>query len=140
MAVVTGHGATLGFTTISAWSPDYTSIGSWSIERPKLDTSHLGTTGVRTSRPGDLYDVSSFTANFFFEPEEADNDIDGLLFTAGVANDTDTCTITYPTANNWTAEQEAFVMGFEHGELVTDTLMSATLTVQWSDWPAIASP
>lgn len=138
MAVVTGHGATLAFGTTTAWAPDYTSIGSMSLERPALDSSHLGTTGVRTKLPGDLYELSPFTASFFFEPEASDNPFDTLLFDTGVGAAAETISLTYPTATILTGAGSGFVTGFEIGELVTDQLMTATITVQYADWPTFS--
>lgn len=138
MGLNSGHGATLGFGTTTTWSPDYTSIGSWGYSRPSLDTSHLGTTGARTYIGGDLYAISPFTATFLWDADPANDPVDTLLFDSGDVTASETATISYPDAGASSAAGSAHVTGWEQGELVTDTLMTGTITVQFNDAPTLA--
>lgn len=139
MAIVSGHGATLGFGTTSTWSPAYTSIGNWGYNRESLRTSDLSTTGTHTYIGGDLYEITPFSAPFFWDPDPVSGDpVDTLLFDSGAVSVAETVTISYPDAGSSSAAGSAHVTGWEQGELVTDTLMTGTITVQWEDAPTLA--
>lgn len=144
MAIISGHGATMTFTTSSGFTPKYTSIGGWEASRPSLDTSYLATTGCRTKVGGDLFEIGSFTSTFFFEPAETaageDCSLDDILFDSGSAAAAETVTITYndPTANTQSVNGSAHVVGAAIEDLATDTLLVASITIQWNDWPTFA--
>ena len=140
MAIISGHGATLGFGATSTFSPAYTSIGGFEASRESLDTSHLGTTGARTKIGGDLFDVGPFSSTFFFDPQLTatgeGNAIDDLLFDSGAVSVSETVTITYPGAGTGkSVSGSAHVTGFAIEELTTDQLLMANITIQWDDWP-----
>jgi hypothetical protein len=141
MAAISGHGATLGFTTESGFTPGYISIGGFEATREALDTSTLATTGARTKIGGDLFDVGSFTAPFFFDPAETatsdDNCLDDIMFDSGSVHAVDTTTVTFPDAGACTMAAGAYVIGAAIEELATDTLIRASITVQWADWPTL---
>lgn len=143
---VSGHGATLGFGTTTGFTPQYTSIGGFGVSRQSLDTTHLGTTGVRTKIGGDVYDVSPFSAPFFMDPDQVatgeDCAFDDILFTGGTSSAaplaSQTVTLTYPNAGATTFAGSAHVTGVDFPELATDTLAICSITVQYDDMPAIA--
>lgn len=144
MAIISGHGATLAFGASTGFTPKYTSIGGFEASRESLDTSYLGTTGCRTKVGGDLFDIGPFTSTFFFEPAETatteDCSFDDLLFDSGNAAAAETVTIIYndPTANTQSVSGSAHVTGVAIEDLATDTLLMASVTIQWNDWPVFA--
>ena len=142
MAIVSGHGATLAFGTTSTFTPKYTSIGGFEASRESLDTSHLLTTGARTKTGGDLFDVGSFSAPFFFEPDETatgeDCAFDQIMFTSGEVKGSEAITITYPHPSlSPTVGGQAHVTAVAIEDLATDTLLVASITLQWDDWPTL---
>ncbi len=139
---ISGHGATLGFGTTTTFSPGYTSIGGWAAARESLDTSTLATTGARTKIGGDLFDIAPFSCEFLLDMElieagEADCP-DDLLFDSGAAAAAETITVTYPNTNTGTCAASGHVTEWSIGDLVTDTLMTGTIAVQWNDWPVFS--
>lgn len=142
MAIISGHGATLGFGTTTGFTPKFTSIGGFDATRESLDTSYLLTTGARTKIGGDLFDVGSFSAPFFFEPDQTETTedccFDDLIYASGAAKGSETVTITYPTAlaTDPTVSGSAHVTGVAIEDLATDTLLVGSITLQWNDWPA----
>lgn len=146
MAIISGHGATLAFGTSTGFTPKYTSIGGFEMTRESLDTTHLGTQGARTKAPGDIWDIGPFTSSFFFEPAETATSEDcsflDLLFDTGTtkAAAAETVTVTYndPTANTQSVSGSAFVTGAAIEDLATDTLLMASVTIQWAGWPTFA--
>ena len=139
MAVISGHGATLGFGTYTTFSPKYTTIGGFEATRESLVTSDLSTTGAHTKIGGDLFDVGPFSSTFLFEPELSDdtgsNNLDGLLFATGEIKADQVVTITYPDTGAATVAGTAHVTGVGLEDLSTDTLCAANITVQFNDWP-----
>lgn len=121
MAVITGHGTTISWGTTTGWTPTCISITGPGATREVLDTTHLGTTGARSKKPGDLPDWQPVTVDYFYEPE------DGYPPIAAVA---ETITLTNPDAGAATEVFSGFVSGFEGAEHVTDQLMRCTLTIQ----------
>lgn len=142
MSIMSGHGATLGFGTTTTYSPGYTSIGGFSASRESLDTSTLATTGARTKIGGDLFDVGSFSCDFLIDIAAIDagasNAMDDLLFDSGDVTAAETVTVTYPTADSATCAGTANVLEWGIGDAVTDTLMTGSLVIEWSDWPTFA--
>ena len=139
MALMSGHGTTLGFSVSTLFSPGYTSIGGYSMTRESLDTSTLATTGARTMIGGDLFTPGDFTSTYLLDPAlqgaaEAQG-IDILLFDAGAVAASETVTVTLPVAGS-TVAGLAHVTGFELEDLTTDTIIAASITVQWDAAPA----
>ena len=128
----TGHLATLGLGT-STFSVSLTSIGGFSMERPVIDTSHLGTTNYRSKIPGDLVDVGSFDITGFF--------LCGT--TAPVTADAETITITLPELTALgdppTIAGSGFFTAFNTAEFVTDQLQMFTATIQWATAPTFTA-
>ena len=142
MGLLSGHGSTLGFGTTSTFSPAYTSIGGFGASRETLRTSVLSTQGAHTTIGGDLFEIEPFTANYYLDPDtlattEA-NAIDDLLFDSGAVSAAETATVTLPNSGASTIAQTADVTGFRIEDLVTDTIVAASITVQFQDWPTIA--
>ena len=144
MAIISGHGTTLAFATVTTFTPLYTTIGGFQATRESLDTSSLSTTGARTKIGGDLFDVGSFTSSFFFEPALTgageSNEIDALLYNGGNARGSLTATVAFndPTASVQKVSGSAHVTGFALEDMTTNALVVASITVQWDDWPAFA--
>jgi len=145
MAIISGHGATLTFGTTSTFTPKFTSIGGFEASRESLDTSYLLTTGARTKVGGDLFDVGSFSAPFFFEPDQSETTedccFDDIMFDSGSVAASETVTITYPTAlaTDPTVSGAAHVTAVAIEDLATDTLLVANVTLQWNDWPTFTN-
>lgn len=143
MAIKSGHGSTLAFTTTSTFSPGYTSFGGFEASRPALDTSVLSTTGARTKIGGDLYDVSEMTNTFYLDPTllfaaEADS-IDDILFDSNAVSAAETITLTLNGGATFVSPNAGgFVTGFALEELTTDQLIAASITVDFGDFPTIA--
>ena len=134
-AVGTGHGATIAFTTSSTFVGSYISIGGFSVERPALKTSYLGTVGYDTFIPGDLAEVSEFECEMFFAYGQV---------LPPITADPEIVTITLPestsvgqpaTIAEATAATGAFVVGYTMPTLMTNELMRMTVRVHWVDHP-----
>lgn len=143
--LATGRGATLTYGTTTTWLAKTISIGGFDVTRPSIDTSYLGTTGVRTKIGGDLYELSSITAPFFVEPDELATtglcSFDDILFDTGnaaAAEGGDGITLTLGDAGNATFKAAGHVVGIGLQEIVIDQLITGEITVQWNDWPTIA--
>lgn len=123
MAIGTGHGATIAFTT-NAFAASVLEIGGFSQERETIDTSHLGTSGQRTMIPGDLSTPGSFDVTFLFDT------------TVGLPsfNAAEVITITMPdtaAGTDGTIAGTGFLTSIGSPSFVTDQLMQGTYTVQW---------
>ena len=70
MPIDLGTGVTIAFGT-SAFVANVMSISHGGIQRPSVDTTHLGTTTARTFMPGDLYDGGEITLNIQWDPAAA---------------------------------------------------------------------
>jgi len=147
MAIISGHGTTLAFGTVTTFTPLYTTIGGFAATRESLDTSSLSTTGSRTKVGGDLFDVGAFTSSFFFEPaltgSGESNEIEKLLFDpdeTGTVRGSITATIAFndPTAAVQKISGSSHLTGFAIEDMTTNSLVVANITVQWDDWPAFA--
>ena len=62
-----GTGITITFLT-SAFSANVMGIDGPELSRPKVPTTHLGTTTAHTSMPGDLYEIGEVTLDIQFDP------------------------------------------------------------------------
>ena len=135
MAVRSGHGATLIFTTTSTFAPCYTSIGGFSMTRDTLDKSCLATTGQREYLGGDLVSIGESTHSFLLDPVLTDTgeacSLDDLLFVSagGAANAAETLTLTYVSGS--TIAGSALVTGFEIDDITSDQVLTGSITTQW---------
>lgn len=141
MPVMSGHGSTLAFGTTTTFAPGYTSIGGFGATRETLPTSGLSTTGAETTIGGDLFQIGEFSSRFLFDPATLATGeagcIDDLLFDSGAVSAAETATITYPAAGSSCAGT-ADVTGFEMEELATNTIIAASITVKYQDWPTFS--
>lgn len=102
-----GTGSTITFAGYSAEVLDI----SWSgISREAIDISHMGTTGGRAFKPGDLYDPGEITVEYHFKSTAAPP----MTATA------DTITITFPDLADWSAQ--GFMTGFEFHDPLEDKM------------------
>lgn len=62
-----GTGASISFGT-SGFSAYITEISGPGLTRDPVETTHLGTTGGKTFRPGDLYDGGEVTLSVMHDP------------------------------------------------------------------------
>jgi len=141
--LTTGGGAALTYGTTTTWLAKSMSIGGFDVTRPSIDTSYLGTTGVRTKIGGDLYELSSITAPFFVEPDELATgglcSFDDVLFDAGEAAAAESAiTLTLGDAGAATFAGAGHVVGISVDDIALDQLVTGSITFQWNDWPTIA--
>lgn len=87
-----GTGATVVFSAATGFLAQPTSISHSGIERPAVDTTHLGTTAARTFKSGELYDPGEVTVALLLDPTTAPP----IISTA-----TGTLTITYMALGVW---------------------------------------
>lgn len=109
-------GLTLTFGTTS-YAAEITGVSADGAEVPVLDTSHMGTTGARTKRFGDLHDEGTLDVTIHFNPD-----------TEPPLGTEETITVTFPvpsggstgataagtggiSSRNWTAELEETLAG-----------------------------
>ena len=120
----TGHGASIAFTT-SAFVASFRSIGSFSMARPEVDTSHLATVLYRTFIPGDLIDPGEFTCEFLYNADQQ----------PPISGASETITISCPGPGGGidpaTIAGPGFVKSWDSPEMVTDSLMVASVTIKW---------
>ena len=141
MAIGSGHSSTLSFGSNSSFSPGYTSIGVISADRPSLDTTTLTTTGTRTYLPGDVFSIAGATASFLLDPVLVDADesncFTDLLFDTGNAEDSETITVELgdSSATAPAIAGNGHVTSMAIDDMLTDTLLSASIGWQWNDWP-----
>lgn len=124
MPVGNGQGTTITFGT-SSFTANVMSISVDGVERPAIDTSHLGTTTSRTFIPGDLVDEGSVTLAIQYDPD-SEPPKKGAL---------ETVTITFPLSTGATTAASrafsAFVTGFDAG-VEMDALMTGNVTIKVS--------
>lgn len=122
---IEGLGATVAFATNSAFNGNVIDITAASPQRESLETTHLGTTGAKTNKPGKLQNSGTYELTFDHNP----NDIDMLT------KDPEVVTISYPLRTGQTTPDRrvftAWVSNFGGEEFKPDTLMRSkcTLTV-----------
>ena len=108
-----GTGSTIEFSTMLTTAVgEILSIGWSGIERAAIDISHMGTTGGRIFKPGDLYDPGEITAEMHM------NSTNAPLITGAAAQ----ITITFPDAHDWTAS--AFMTGYEMSDPFEDKMLA----------------
>lgn len=126
-----GTGVTIVFGT-SGFSADIESVNGQSIERPVVETSHMGTTTYKTFMPGDLTDPGGVEFEFHFDPDEQ----------PPITSAAETITITFPIptglANGATLASSGFIASWSWGTPLEDKMVgnanvkfSGTST--WSD-------
>ncbi len=123
-----GTGATLTFVT-SGYSANLISTTLPSFSRPVIDVTHLGTTGGRDTKAGDLYEVGTATAVF-----QVDHD-DPPPYTA--VDEVIRWTLPQSTGETTPSKEEGTgrVTNVEYGEITVDGLMTVTLTMSFTgDW------
>lgn len=122
MPVDNGTGASVAFGS-SSFTANITAINGEGIERPAIDTTHLGTTTARTFIPGDLVDHGTLTLEIQFDPD----DYPPIKLAA------ETITVTFPLAGSGTAaakwEFSGFATGFDYG-VPLEELMTGSLTIK----------
>jgi len=122
MAVDNGTGASVTFGT-SSFTANITAINGEAIERPAIDTTHLGTTTARTFIPGDLVDHGTLTLEIQFAPDDS----------PPIKLAAETITVTFPlsaggaTAANWAFS--GFATSFSYG-VPLEELMTGSLTLK----------
>lgn len=124
MAIDIGTGTTVTFGT-SSFSANITNVGWSGIERPAIDTTHLGTTTARTFMPGDLFDPGELSLDIQFNP-------DNYPPITGAA---ETITVRFPIpaglSNGATWVASGFMTSFELGNPLEE-LMTATMGVKFT--------
>ena len=140
MALSTGHGATLTFDSNTV---SIISMSGFEQSREALDTSHLGTTDYRTKIPGDLAEPGEFTVEFFFDPTAAWSAVADEVPPIEEEDVAETCTVILPisvSGNNTNAQWtgNGFITNWTTPELVTDSLMTSSVTIQWADGPTFS--
>jgi hypothetical protein len=142
MSLITGRGCTLTMGTLMTFAPKITQIGGFGWSRPSIDTSYLGTTGCRTKKGGDLYDLDPITASIFIEPDEFATtnlcSIDDVLYDGGNAANAENMTLTFSDSGAATMVASGHVTGFSIDDIVLDGLVTGSFSIQWEDAPTIA--
>ena len=113
-----GTGTTVTFAT-TVFAPQVTNVSWDGISREAIDSSHMGTTGARTSVAGDLYDPGELTLEIWFVTSEVSGAKE--MWT----KPSETITVTYPDGGTFVAS--GFCTGFTLNDPVEDG-MTATIT------------
>ena len=124
----TGHGASIIFDDVTAFVPDYRSIEGWGMSRPVLDTSHLATPKTRTNMGGDLYEMQGFSCDILYDPGDAKNNYNDILFNGTAAREAGLIEIV--RADGAKESFQGYVTEFSRQALGTDVLEAATVTIQ----------
>lgn len=126
----TGNGSTFAFGT-SGFSAAIMSIKTGTIKRPRINTSHLGTTTTtgETYVPGDLCDHDELELEVQYDPN-TQPPYNGAV---------EPVTLTFPIpsglSNGATLTGNAFVTEFGGPTLKNNELMMATIKVSWTALP-----
>jgi len=84
-----GTGTTITFA--SGFFAEITNVAGPNMTRGNIDTSHMGTTGGKTFKPTDLYDLGEVTVDLAFIPGT----------TPPIDDAAETVTITWPDGSTW---------------------------------------
>jgi hypothetical protein len=138
MAVGTGHGATIAFTTSTTFVPLIVSIDGAEESRPRLDTSHLATTSVRSFIPGDLRELSTFSVTVLANPSTA------AVMNVPFVSTPETITITLGKTVSASAAGAnyagtGFIVSRTLPSVVTDNLLSYTFDISWASQPTFTA-
>lgn len=134
MALGTGQGATIVFTTSNTFVPTVISIEGGDVSRPRLDTSHLATSGARTMIPGDLREVGTWSVTCLANPSTA-----ALINVPITVAETITVTLgkTVPaSASGAIFTGSGFIVGRSYPSVQTDNLLSFTYEFSWASEPS----
>ena len=121
-----GTGITITFATATNddWAAELLSVEHGDVERPAIDTTHLGTTGGRTFIPGNLYDPGTITCECAFLPDDPPR----------ITHTAETITITWPLGSGGTpanTQATGFITGYTRtGSL--EEKMTANVTIKVS--------
>ena len=131
----TGNTATVAFGTTN-FAVDITRIGSFEMDMPILNASHLGTTVNELYAQGDIVSLDPIEMDFWFDPAFGTETVKPPIATtkeAAVAPEV--ITITWPVQ---TGDSTGLILagtGFLNhctlSELVNNTLQAASLSVQF---------
>jgi hypothetical protein len=129
MAVGTGHGASLTWSTIGQAHP-VRSVQFHDETAPPIDTSHLGTGANRTYVKGDMYDIGAISLELLWDSELE-------IITKAT---TDTVRVTLPKRASGTAaagylEGTAYVSAWNLGNLESGEVQIARVSLQWTGAP-----
>ena len=120
---IEGQGASIAFAT-STFTSDLPSITLPEKSREVIDTTHLGTTGAKTSKPAKLKNVGTISVEVDHNPA-ADDLTD---------NDPETITISYPLLTGQTTpvklQFNGFVISQGGEEFKTDQRLTTKVTIQ----------
>lgn len=125
MAVDTGNGATVAFTT-GSFTAAIISVEPGGKSRETLDASGLATTGDAEMEPGDLWRHEPWTVNYFVDPTAAAKTEPPLA--------KDTLTVTLPSQTGGTDATYAgtgFVINVQPPTLENDNLMRGSFQFQF---------
>ena len=118
-----GTGATIQFAT-SGFAADLITLTLPEYTRETIDTTHLGTTGAKTSKPAKLHMVGDIAATFDHDPAEVNM----------VKEDPETITITYPLLAGQSVGKKLSFSGYvtsQGGEEMTvDQRMITSITIK----------
>ena len=117
-----GTGTSIAFGT-SGYSANLEDLSWGGMERPKVPTTHLGTTTMATSMPGDIVDPGGVTLIVQYDPD-TQPPIEGAA---------EVMTITYPVpsgmSNGATHIFTGYVTKFTPPDSKVDVLMLATIEI-----------
>ena len=123
-AVDTGHGATVTLAT-TGLSLNWTSIDLGEETINDVEQTHLGTTGYREYRPGDLKEPGEVVIPFQWDSEAAQIAVGTV----------ESLTFTFPTATGQstaaTYAGTGYIKRVKRPNLQTDTIQDGELTVKF---------
>jgi hypothetical protein len=124
----TGHGATVTFATTS-WSGKLVGIPTnLQLTRPRVDTTHLGTSTNRSYMPGDVNELGEITLDVLFE---------GTVGLPAIGTAAETITITFPLPGGGAATAPniagtGFITGVQYPPLQTGTVQQGQITFTYN--------
>lgn len=117
-----GTGTTIAFAS-SSFSAEILSVNGNDISREDIDTTHMGTTGYRTSMPSDLVEGGTIDFEFAFNADEQ----------PPVQSAAEMITITFPIPSTLTSGATLVFSGYINSWSWTDPLeekMTANATIK----------
>ena len=132
----TGNSATVAFAT-SGFSVDITRIGSFEMDLPVLNSSHLLTSINESYEMGDLVSLDPIEMDYWFDPQFGTSSKEPPIATIKAAKQsTETLTITWPVqsgdATGLILTGTGFMNHFTAPELLNNTLQSGSFSIQFS--------
>ena len=123
---LTGNGTTIAFAT-SGFSANVYSIGGTTQTRDSLETSHLGTSGVKEFMPDALIDGGESEIEFEWNPS--------FSTFPPINAAAETISITFPLASgqstNATLAGTGFLTSATSGSAVNGEIMRGSATIKW---------